>query len=78
MVMGNSVADSPPSITLRQLRNTKQILAWMRAGVIVELRDRGRVLGHMVPARSYIDATALPSFEERYLKIFGRTASTAE
>ena len=38
-----------PSITLRQLRNTKRLLAWLRAGKTVELRDRNRVIAHIVP-----------------------------
>src|SRR5580700_2044915 len=38
-----------PSITLRQLRDTKRLLAWLRAGKTVELRDRNRVIAHLVP-----------------------------
>jgi antitoxin (DNA-binding transcriptional repressor) of toxin-antitoxin stability system len=39
------------SITLRQLRNTKRLLAWLRAGKTVELRDRNRVIAHIVPVQ---------------------------
>jgi antitoxin (DNA-binding transcriptional repressor) of toxin-antitoxin stability system len=38
-----------PSITLSQLRDTKRLLAWLRAGKTVELRDRNRVIAHIVP-----------------------------
>jgi antitoxin (DNA-binding transcriptional repressor) of toxin-antitoxin stability system len=39
------------SITLRQLRNTKRLLAWLRAGKTVELHDRDRVIAHIVPVQ---------------------------
>jgi antitoxin (DNA-binding transcriptional repressor) of toxin-antitoxin stability system len=37
-----------PSITLSQLRDTKRLLAWLRAGKTVELRERNRVIAHIV------------------------------
>jgi antitoxin (DNA-binding transcriptional repressor) of toxin-antitoxin stability system len=40
-----------PSITLSQLRDTKRLLAWLRAGKTVELRDRNRVIAHIVPVK---------------------------
>jgi antitoxin (DNA-binding transcriptional repressor) of toxin-antitoxin stability system len=40
-----------PSITLSQLRNTKRLLAWLRAGKTVELRERNRVIAHVVPVK---------------------------
>lgn len=40
-----------PSITLSQLRNTRQLLAWLRAGITVELRERNRVIAHIVPVK---------------------------
>jgi antitoxin (DNA-binding transcriptional repressor) of toxin-antitoxin stability system len=38
-----------PSITLSQLRETKRLLAWLRSGKTVELRERNRVIAHFVP-----------------------------
>jgi hypothetical protein len=38
-----------PSVNLRQLRDTKQLKAWLKAGETVELRERDRVLGPIVP-----------------------------
>jgi len=37
------------SITLSKLRNTKQLFAWLEAGETIELRERKRVIGHIVP-----------------------------
>jgi hypothetical protein len=39
------------SITLSQLRNTRQLKAWLRAGETIELRERNRVLGWIVPEK---------------------------
>ena len=38
-----------PSITLSQLRNTRQLMAWLKAGLTVELRDRKRVIADFIP-----------------------------
>ena len=37
------------SITLRQLRDTRQVKAWLKAGVHIEVRERNVVLGDLVP-----------------------------
>ena len=62
------------SITLRQLRDTKQVKAWLRAGVQVEVRERGEVIGDLVPRTpAKIDRTNIewPDFEARAKAIFG-------
>jgi antitoxin (DNA-binding transcriptional repressor) of toxin-antitoxin stability system len=41
-----------PSINLSQLRDTKRLKAWLRAGKTVELRDRNRVIARIIPAFS--------------------------
>jgi len=41
-----------PSITLSQLRDTKRLLAWLRAGKTVELCERNRVIAHIVPVKA--------------------------
>jgi antitoxin (DNA-binding transcriptional repressor) of toxin-antitoxin stability system len=38
-----------PSITISQLRNTRQLIAWLKAGETIELRERKRVIGHIIP-----------------------------
>ena len=37
------------SITLRQLRDTRQVKEWLKAGVHIEVRERNEVLGDLVP-----------------------------
>jgi antitoxin (DNA-binding transcriptional repressor) of toxin-antitoxin stability system len=37
------------SITLSQLRNTRQLFAWLKAGETIELRERKRVIAHIIP-----------------------------
>jgi antitoxin (DNA-binding transcriptional repressor) of toxin-antitoxin stability system len=41
-----------PSINIRQLRDTKRLKAWLRAGKTVELRERGEVIARIVPEGS--------------------------
>jgi antitoxin (DNA-binding transcriptional repressor) of toxin-antitoxin stability system len=43
------------SIGLSQLRNTRQLVAWLRAGETIELRDRKRVIARIVPNASFIE-----------------------
>jgi antitoxin (DNA-binding transcriptional repressor) of toxin-antitoxin stability system len=40
-----------PSITLSQLRDTRRLRAWLRAGKTVELRERSRVIAHIIPVK---------------------------
>src|SRR5580698_10748043 len=40
-----------PSITLSQLRDNKRRLAWLRVGKTVELRERNRVIAHILPVK---------------------------
>jgi antitoxin (DNA-binding transcriptional repressor) of toxin-antitoxin stability system len=42
-----------PSITLSQLRNTRQLMAWLKAGLTVELRERKRVIAQIIPVRPW-------------------------
>jgi antitoxin (DNA-binding transcriptional repressor) of toxin-antitoxin stability system len=65
------------SITLRQLRNTKQVKAWLRAGVQVEVRERGEVIGDLVPRTPPRPTVEWPDFEARRRAIFGDRVLTA-
>jgi len=60
------------SITLRQLRDTRQVKAWLKAGVQIEVRERSEVLGDLVP-RTPLRARPVewPDFEARARAIFG-------
>jgi hypothetical protein len=65
--------EAMPSINLRQLRNTRQLKAWLAAGQMIELRERNRVLGRIVPehASSHRAPAEWPDFEARAKAIFG-------
>jgi hypothetical protein len=60
------------SITLRQLRDTRQVKAWLKAGVQIEVRERKEVLGDLVPRTPpKLSPIEWPDFEARARKIFG-------
>ena len=40
-----------PSINMRQLRDTRRLKTWLRAGNTVELRDRDKVIARIVPEK---------------------------
>lgn len=65
------------SITLRQLRNTKQVKGWLRAGVPIEVRERGEVIGDLVPRTPVKPTVEWPDFEARAKEIFGDRVLTA-
>jgi len=60
-----------PSVNMRQLRDTRQLKAWLRAGKTVELRERDRLIGRIVPANGDKPPAEMPDFAARAKKIFG-------
>ena len=60
-----------PDMNIRQLRNTRRLKAWLRAGKTVELRERNRVIARTVPERSSAESRSWPDFGARVRKIFG-------
>lgn len=60
-----------PSVNIRQLRDTRKLKAWLRAGKTIELRDRDRVIARIVPQGSLPQRAALPDFEAIRKEIFG-------
>lgn len=60
-----------PSVNMRQLRDTRQLKAWLRAGKTVELRERDRLIGRIVPANADQPPAEIPDFAARAKKIFG-------
>lgn len=60
-----------PSINLRELRDTRRLKTWLRAGKTVELRERDKVIARIVPERPNPDKVEWPDFEARAKKIFG-------
>ena len=66
------------SITLRQLRDTKQVKAWLRAGEPIEVRERGEVIGDLVPRTPpRLPPAQWPDFEARLRAQFGDRITTA-
>jgi len=60
-----------PSVNLRQLRDTRQLKAWLEAGETVELRERDRVLGRIVPERPASKPKDWPDFAARLKEMWG-------
>ena len=60
-----------PSINTRQLRDTRQLFAWLDAGEVVELRKRNRVVARIVPESPRIQPVEWPDFEARLRRNFG-------
>jgi antitoxin (DNA-binding transcriptional repressor) of toxin-antitoxin stability system len=60
-----------PNVNMRQLRNTRRLKAWLRAGKTVELRERDKVIARIVPATRQEATGELPDFAARRKNIFG-------
>jgi antitoxin (DNA-binding transcriptional repressor) of toxin-antitoxin stability system len=60
-----------PSINIRQLRDTRRLKAWLRAGQTVELRERDQTIARIVPAGPPAQRREWPDFEARRKKLFG-------
>jgi hypothetical protein len=60
-----------PTMNMRQLRDTKRLKAWLKAGKTVELRDREHVIGRIVPERPKEPLKEWPDFAARTKAIFG-------
>jgi len=61
-----------PSVNIRQLRDTRRLKAWLRAGKTVELRERDRLIARIVPEQEAPRRPAeWPDFAARRKRIFG-------
>ena len=60
-----------PSVNLRQLRDTRQLLTWLEAGQVVELRKRNRVVARIVPETPQARPVEWPDFAARLKRNFG-------
>lgn len=58
-------------ITMRQLRDTRQIERWLEAGETLRLRKRNRPLAQITPIDQPLAKKELPDFAARRRKIFG-------
>jgi antitoxin (DNA-binding transcriptional repressor) of toxin-antitoxin stability system len=60
-----------PSINIRELRDTRRLKAWLRAGQTVELRERNHIIARIIPATSPAEPGEWPDFAARRKKLFG-------
>jgi antitoxin (DNA-binding transcriptional repressor) of toxin-antitoxin stability system len=60
-----------PSVNLRELRDTRRLKAWLKAGETVELRERNNVLAEIVPKKPISKPVEWPDFAARRKAIFG-------
>jgi len=58
-------------MNIRQLRDTRKLKAWLRAGKTVELRERDRIIARIVPAQQPQRPIKWPDFSARRQSIFG-------
>ena len=63
---------------MRELRDTRQIKAWLKAGKTIELRDRNRVIARILPQAESSESSSetpmrqdWPDFEADQREIFG-------
>jgi antitoxin (DNA-binding transcriptional repressor) of toxin-antitoxin stability system len=66
-----------PSVNIRQLRDTRRLKAWLRAGKTVELRERDQVIARIVPQKQEQSQVEWPDFAARAKEIFGDRVLTA-
>lgn len=60
-----------PSVNLRQLRDTRQLLTWLEAGEVVELRKRNSIVARIVPESPKLKPIDWPDAAARRRAIFG-------
>ncbi|HEY3974035.1 MAG TPA: hypothetical protein VGM18_13595 [Candidatus Sulfotelmatobacter sp.] len=61
-----------PSVNMRQLRDTRRLKAWLRAGKTVELRDRDKLVARIVPENETPKKPVeWPDFAARRKAMFG-------
>ena len=60
-----------PSVNLRQLRDTRQLLTWLEAGEVVELRKRNQVVARIVPESPAPKPVEWPDFAARLKENYG-------
>ena len=60
-----------PSVNMRQLRDTKRLKAWLRAGKTVTLKERERVIARIVPEPSPALPRNPPDWAAMRREIFG-------
>ena len=66
-------------MNIRQLRDTKRLKTWLRAGKVVELREREEVIARIVPQATPVARGEWPDFAQLRKKILkGRKVPGAD
>jgi antitoxin (DNA-binding transcriptional repressor) of toxin-antitoxin stability system len=60
-----------PKVNIRELRDTKRLKAWLRAGKTVELCDRDQLIARIVPETEHKEPVEWPDFAARAQEIIG-------
>ncbi len=60
-----------PSVNMRELRDTRRLKAWLRAGKTVELCDRNKRIARIVPENQGQSLGNWPDFEALAKEIIG-------
>ena len=60
-----------PILNMRGLQDSRRLKAWLTVGRTVELRDRDRVIGRIVPERPQEASVVWPDSAARMKEIFG-------
>ena len=63
-----------PSVNIRELRDTRRLKAWLKAGKTVELRERDLVIARIIPQGSSPDPSDWPDFTSMRREILGDRA----
>jgi antitoxin (DNA-binding transcriptional repressor) of toxin-antitoxin stability system len=67
-----------PTMNMRQLRNTRQLESWLKAGETIELQKRNRLVARIVPIVAPAPKEKVwPNFEARHKKLFGNRVLNA-
>ena len=68
-----------PTVNMRGLRDTRKLKALLRQGKSIELRDRNRVIGRIVPETEVAKEPEWPDFQARLDEIFkGQTLNAVD
>jgi hypothetical protein len=67
-----------PTMNMREIRDTRKLKAWLRAGKSIELRDRNQVIGRILPEKKCPSEKEWPDFEARHRELFGDRVLNAD
>jgi hypothetical protein len=60
-----------PSMSIRELRDSKRLVDLLDSGEVIEIRLRKRIVGRIIPESPRLQPVEWPDFEARAREIFG-------